>query len=157
MIPVNLFPNCFANLNLWISHHDKVSIHLLRLRYPSHNSWIVFALSVNGLIILWTNFWSLVVFSLYRSTKVIRSLSGILCKSAILNLVPGFRFQVSDFPAPCSLFLVLCLKVKNTFRLSFFNFVPLHSGQVLISSIAWKSTVKSPFAYWSFTISSIHL
>ena len=64
----------------------------------------------------------------------------------------GKRFEKSDF------FSISCfLMVKKQCRLSFFSLEPKQWGQVFILSIAWKSTVKSPFTYWSFMISSIPL
>ena len=46
-------------------------------------------------------------------------------------------------------------KHKKQCKLSFLSLEPKQCGQLFILSIAWKSTVKSPFAYWSLMISSI--
>lgn len=136
MIPVSLFPSCFANLNLWISPQESVSIPLFKLRYPSHNSWMVLALSVSGLTILSTSVASLIVFVLYRSMNAMRSFSCILCNSAILNLAQSSKPQASSCGLDDFILLALDFKLRNTFRLSFFSLAPLHSGQVFISSIA---------------------
>jgi hypothetical protein len=135
MIPVNLFPSCFASLSLWISHQDKVSMPLWRLRYPSHRSWIVLALSMSGCKILSTSVLSLVVSCSYNSTKLMSSLRDIFCRSAILILAQGSRLKAEGSFFSFLMPQALCFKPRKTFRLSFFNFAPLHSGQVLISSM----------------------
>src|SRR5574344_1809215 len=108
---------------------------------------MVFALSVSGLQILCTNVWSLLLYALYASIKVINSLSGILCNSAILYLVQGLMLQTSGCHLDGFKLQALGFKLRKTLRLSFFNLVPPHSLHGFISSIAWKSTVKSHFTY----------
>gem|GEM_PF-6945757 len=141
IIHVSLFHNCLANLNLCISHQDRVSIHLFNIRYHSHRSSIVLILSSNGLVILSIKFAAFQDCSLNVSKTSIISFIGFFCRFRILYL----NFE-SDLPDGSQVFFWFH-KVKKTFKLSFFNFVHLQSGQVFISNIAWKSTVNSHFTY----------
>ena len=141
MIPVSLFHNCFANLNLWISHPESVLIPLFNVIYPSHKSWIVWLLSMSGFVILCKSVLSLLAVSWCFWTKKISSFNVLLWKSEMLYFLIFLSFSI----------------LRNTLRLSFLSLFPSHSGHAFISSIAWKSTVNNHFAYWSLIISSTHL